>query len=89
MNSVSELLEWIHEVSGHKDGCPVLFVDDGWFSDPDIYKKVELLFKTLIFNNGRFKSQQQSEAPNDWFETTFFKIDKISHLICIYSPYTL
>ena len=38
MNSVSELIEWVHEVSGHKDGCPVLFVDDNWFSDPDIYK---------------------------------------------------
>ena len=49
MNSVSGLLEWIHEVSGHKDGCPVLFVDDGWFSDPDFYKKVDGFFTNIYF----------------------------------------
>ena len=77
MNSISGLLESSSYASRNLNGCPVLFVDDGWFSDPDIYKQVELLFKTLVFNNGRFKSQQQSEASNDWFETIFLRSTRL------------
>ena len=91
MNSVSGLLEWIHEVSGHKDGCPVLFVDDGWFSDPDFYKKVDGFFTNIYFQNCRFKSQQQREAGSEWLETTFFEIDKKGNLkkcaICVYGEH--
>ena len=81
MNSVSGLLEWINNVSGlkinnvsgHKYGCPVLFVDDGWFSDPDFYKKVDGFFTNIYFQNWRFKSQQQREF-GEWFETTFLRL---------------
>ena len=90
MNSVSELIEWVHEVSGHKDGCPVLFIDDNWFSDPDIYKKVDGFFTNIYFQNWRFKSQQQREF-GEWFETTFFEIDKKGNLkkcaICVYGEH--
>ena len=47
MNSVSGLLEWIHEVSGHKDGCPVLFVDDGWLLSDRQFIISDLLTETL------------------------------------------
>ena len=82
--------ESFHEVSGHKDGCPVLFIDDNWFSDPDIYKKVDGFFTNIYFQNWRFKSQQQREF-GEWFETTFFEIDKKGNLkkcaICVYGEH--
>ena len=98
MNSVSGLLEWINNVSGlkinnvsgHKYGCPVLFVDDGWFSDPNIYKKVDGFFRNIYFQNWRFKSQQQGEG-SEWLDTTFFEIDKKGNLkkcaICVYGEH--